>query len=109
MLTLFLVTADIAIEIFTCLLIFKNIFSFGLTYHGYDWLVKSGTHSIFNIVASVQVGVCATTVLMCKLSASKATSGLVRLAQSFADQTQTFLGNGTGASGPDTTYWACFV
>ncbi|KAI9720912.1 MAG: hypothetical protein M1828_005482 [Chrysothrix sp. TS-e1954] len=57
--------ADIAIEAFTCVLIFKNVFSFGLTYHGYDWLVKLGVRPMFNIVASVQVGICLTGILMC--------------------------------------------
>lgn len=57
---------DIAIEAFTCLLVFKNIFSFGLTFSGYDWLVKSGQRTVFIAVASVQVGVCCLTILMCK-------------------------------------------
>ncbi|TID27357.1 putative mfs transporter protein [Venturia nashicola] len=30
---------EISVEAFTCMMIFKNIFSFGLTYKGYDWLV----------------------------------------------------------------------
>ncbi|APA06943.1 hypothetical protein SS1G_04394 [Sclerotinia sclerotiorum 1980 UF-70] len=49
---------DIAIEAFTCLLIFKNFFSFGLTWSGYDWLVKNGVYSTFMIISSIQVGVC---------------------------------------------------
>ena len=55
---------DIAIEGFTCLLIFKNLFSFGLTYHGYDWIVKLGQKRIFIIVGSCQVAVCGLTMLM---------------------------------------------
>ena len=55
---------DIAIEGFTCLLIFKNIFSFGLTYHGYDWIVALGTKKIFIIVGSCQVAVCGLTIFM---------------------------------------------
>ena len=55
---------DIAIECFTCLLIFKNIFSFGLTYHGYDWIVKLGVKRIFVIVGSCQVAVCGLTIFM---------------------------------------------
>ncbi|KAL9089548.1 MAG: hypothetical protein Q9159_002500 [Coniocarpon cinnabarinum] len=55
---------DIAIECFTCLLIFKNIFSFGLTYHGYDWIVKLGVKRIFVIVGSCQVAVCGLTLFM---------------------------------------------
>lgn len=56
--------SDIAIEGFTCLLIFKNIFSFGLTYHGYDWIVELGTKRIFIIVGSCQVAVCGLTIFM---------------------------------------------
>ncbi|GAM88811.1 hypothetical protein ANO11243_068450 [Dothideomycetidae sp. 11243] len=58
---LYLVDAhrDIAVETFTCLLIFKNIFSFGLTFSGYDWLVKGGIKPVFMAIASVQVGICA--------------------------------------------------
>ncbi|PNS21515.1 hypothetical protein CAC42_1294 [Sphaceloma murrayae] len=49
---------DLAVEGFTCLLVFKNIFSFGLTFSGYDWLVKGDIRPVFTAVASVQVGVC---------------------------------------------------
>ncbi|KAJ9630528.1 hypothetical protein H2203_001051 [Taxawa tesnikishii (nom. ined.)] len=55
---------DIAVEAFTCLLVFKNIFSFGLTFSGLDWLIKGGVRHTFIIVASVQVGIYALTVLM---------------------------------------------
>lgn len=57
---------DIAVEGFTCLLVFKNIFSFGLTFSGYGWLVKFGTRTVFLAISSVQVVVCCLTVLMCK-------------------------------------------
>ncbi|QDS67661.1 hypothetical protein FKW77_004862 [Venturia effusa] len=53
---------DISIEAFTCMMIFKNIFSFGLTYKGYDWLVQGGISHVFNVVASVQIGICALTI-----------------------------------------------
>jgi MFS family permease len=59
---------EIAVEGFTCLLVFKNIFSFGLTYSGYDWLVSKGIKPVFVAISSVQVGVCCLTVLMCKSS-----------------------------------------
>ncbi|MCJ1306442.1 hypothetical protein MMC25_000084 [Agyrium rufum] len=49
---------EIAIEAFTCLLIFKNIFSFGLTWGAYDWLLEGGIRKIFIIIASIQVAVC---------------------------------------------------
>ena len=59
---------DIAIEAFTCLLVFKNIFSFGLTFHGLDWLIQGGVKPVFMAIASVQVAVCCTTIVMCKFS-----------------------------------------
>lgn len=57
---------DIAVEGFTCLLVFKNIFSFGLTFSGYEWLVKAGIRPVFIAISSVQVAICCLTVLMCK-------------------------------------------
>ena len=57
---------DLAIEGFTCLLVFKNIFSFGLTFSGYDWLVEAGIKPTFMWVSSVEVVVCLLTVPMCK-------------------------------------------
>jgi len=57
---------EIAVEGFTCLLVFKNIFSFGLTFSGYGWLVKGGIKPVFMAIASVQVVVCVSTVALCK-------------------------------------------
>lgn len=57
---------DIAIEAFTCLIIFKNFFTFGLTFSAYDWLVANGVHSTFIIISSIQVGVCLLSIPMCK-------------------------------------------
>lgn len=57
---------EIAVEGFTCLLVFKNIFSFGLTFSGYNWLVKGGIKPVFMAIASVQVVICCSTVLLCK-------------------------------------------
>lgn len=53
---------DIAIEAFTCMMIFKNIFSFGLTWSGYHWLVVGGIDTVFIAVASVQIGICLLTI-----------------------------------------------
>lgn len=63
-------TAHIAVEAFTCCILFKNIFSFGMTYRGYDWLVINGTKRIFTIVASAQVAVCVLTIPLCMLQIS---------------------------------------
>ncbi|KAK4158085.1 hypothetical protein C8A00DRAFT_11136 [Chaetomidium leptoderma] len=51
---------DLAIEGFTCMIIFKNVFSFALTLKAFDWLVTTGTKAtpIFNILASVQLVAC---------------------------------------------------
>ncbi|KAK4241964.1 hypothetical protein C8A03DRAFT_11810 [Achaetomium macrosporum] len=51
---------DLAIEAFTCMIVFKNVFSFGLTLRAFEWLVQSGTKArpLFTIVASVQLVVC---------------------------------------------------
>ncbi|KAI9788703.1 MAG: hypothetical protein M1816_006754 [Peltula sp. TS41687] len=49
---------DISVEVFTCLLIFKNMFSFGLTWSAYQWIVDNGTIGTFKIIGSVQVAVC---------------------------------------------------
>ncbi|KAI4243804.1 MAG: hypothetical protein L6R42_010637 [Xanthoria sp. 1 TBL-2021] len=57
---------DIAVEAFTCLLIFKNIFSFALTWGAYDWLTTAGISKTFYIVASIQVGICLLSIPMCK-------------------------------------------
>ena len=57
---------EIAVEGFTCLLVFKNIFSFGLTFSGYSWLVSGGIKPVFMAISSVQVVICCTTILMCK-------------------------------------------
>jgi len=57
---------DVAVEAFTCLLMFKNLFSFALTFSGYDWLVVHGIRAPFLGVAGVQVGICALSLLMCE-------------------------------------------
>ncbi|KAK4996000.1 hypothetical protein LTR66_004293 [Elasticomyces elasticus] len=55
---------DIAVEAFTCLLVFKNIFSFGLAFSGLDWLIHGGIRGTFVAIASVQVAVCCLTIPM---------------------------------------------
>jgi hypothetical protein len=58
---------DIAIEAFTCLLIFKNFFSFGLTFTAYDWVkVQGGVYHTFIAISSVQVAICLLSIPMCK-------------------------------------------
>ncbi|KAI0012904.1 major facilitator superfamily transporter [Xylariaceae sp. FL0662B] len=49
---------DLAVEGFTCTIIFKNLFSFAMTFKAYDWLMEGGVQRVFNAIASVQVVVC---------------------------------------------------
>ncbi|ORY09280.1 MFS transporter-like protein [Clohesyomyces aquaticus] len=55
---------DVAVEGFTCLLVFKNIFSFALTFKGYEWMITGGIKQIFIAIGSVQVAICLLTVPM---------------------------------------------
>ncbi|KAF9870045.1 major facilitator superfamily transporter [Colletotrichum karsti] len=55
---------DLAIEGFTCMIIFKNIFSFGLTYSAYDWIIDGGIKPTMIAIASIQVVVCALSIPM---------------------------------------------
>lgn len=57
---------DLTIEGFTCMIIFKNMFAFALTFEAYDWLVTNGTRAtpVFNALGAVQVVVCALSVPM---------------------------------------------
>jgi len=57
-------TGDLTIEGFTCMIIFKNLFSFGLTFKAYDWLVQNQTNAtpVFNPIASVQIVICLTSI-----------------------------------------------
>ncbi|EED15301.1 MFS transporter, putative [Talaromyces stipitatus ATCC 10500] len=50
---------QIAVEAFTCMLFFKNIFSFILTFFAYDWLVvKAGSRAPFIAIGTIQIGIC---------------------------------------------------
>ncbi|KAK4215311.1 major facilitator superfamily domain-containing protein [Rhypophila decipiens] len=55
---------DLAIEGFTCMIIFKNIFSFALTFKAFDWLIENNTKArpLFNALGSVQLVVCLLTI-----------------------------------------------
>ncbi|KAE8376820.1 MFS transporter [Aspergillus bertholletiae] len=55
---------QIAIEAFTCMLIFKNIFSFILTFFAYEWLLLNGIKPAFLAISSIQMGVCALSIPM---------------------------------------------
>ncbi|KUI57443.1 Protein HOL1 [Cytospora mali] len=57
---------DLSIEGFTCMIMFKNFFSFALTFKAYQWLIINGTKAtpVFNAIGAVQVVVCALSVPM---------------------------------------------
>lgn len=57
---------EVAVEGFTCLLVFKNVYSFGLTFSGYEWLVRGGVREVFVAVGSVQVGICCLAGVLCE-------------------------------------------
>lgn len=59
------IAGSVAIEAFTALLVFKNMFSFILTYFAYDWVVMGGPKRVFMTIASIQVAVCLLTIPMC--------------------------------------------
>lgn len=48
------------------MMMFKNIFSFALTFHGYDWLQQSGAKHVFIAIGSVQVALSVLGLAMCK-------------------------------------------
>ncbi|KAJ5130129.1 uncharacterized protein N7515_006168 [Penicillium bovifimosum] len=49
---------EMAIEAFTCMIIFKNMFSFVLTFYAYDWFAHGGIKHTMVIIGSIQVGIC---------------------------------------------------
>jgi hypothetical protein len=63
-----MITGEIAIEAFTCLLIFKNMFSFVLTFFAYDWMAYGGVKHTMIVLGSIQAGICCLSIPMCKFS-----------------------------------------
>lgn len=55
---------DMDIEIFTNLIIFKNMFSFILAYFAYGWLIRTGIKEMFMVFGSIEVAICCSSVLM---------------------------------------------
>ncbi|KAJ5157520.1 uncharacterized protein N7482_008620 [Penicillium canariense] len=55
---------EIAIEAFTCLLIFKNMFSFVLTFFAYGWMAYGGVKHTMTVIGSIQVGICCLSIPM---------------------------------------------
>jgi hypothetical protein len=52
------------------MIIFKNFFSFGLTFKAYDWLVANQTNAtpVFNALGSVQLVICLSSIPLCTWS-----------------------------------------
>ena len=50
------------------MIIFKNMFSFALTFKAYEWLIENNTRAtpLFNALGSVQLAICLTSIPMCK-------------------------------------------
>ena len=60
------VLGEMAIEAFTCMLVFKNMFSFVLTFFAYKWFAHGGIKHTMIIIGSIQVGICLLSIPMCK-------------------------------------------
>lgn len=48
------------------MIIFKNIFSFGLTFSAYDWIISTNFKNVMIPIASIQVAICLLSVPLCK-------------------------------------------
>lgn len=55
---------DLAVEAFTCMIIFKNVFSFVLAFFAYTWVFSTGIRHMFIIFASIEVAICVLSVPM---------------------------------------------
>ncbi|OQE82082.1 hypothetical protein PENNAL_c0038G05216 [Penicillium nalgiovense] len=55
---------EMAIEAFTCMLVFKNMFSFVLTFFAYKWFAHGGIKHTMIVIGSIQVGICLLSVPM---------------------------------------------
>jgi hypothetical protein len=49
------------------MIIFKNFFSFVLTFYAYEWINTGGIRPTLIAISSIQVGVCLLSIPMCKL------------------------------------------
>ena len=50
------------------MIVFKNLFSFALTYKAFEWLKENRTQAepIFRVLGTVQLIVCLTSIPLCK-------------------------------------------
>jgi hypothetical protein len=50
------------------MMIFKNIFCFGLTFSAYNWLLSGSAETVFLAIGGIQIFVCLLSIPMCKFS-----------------------------------------
>ncbi|OAA77995.1 MFS transporter [Akanthomyces lecanii RCEF 1005] len=55
---------DLAIEAFTLTILFKNFFSFVVTYYALDWLIEGGIRRVLVIISILQMVICLLSVPM---------------------------------------------
>ena len=48
------------------MLVFKNMFSFVLTFYATEWFAHAGVKHTMIVIGSIQVGICALSIPMCK-------------------------------------------
>jgi hypothetical protein len=90
------------------MIIFKNFFSFALTWKAFDWLVANSTHArpIFNALGSIQLVICLSSIPLCKCPppciSIHSRAGLIVTHQ-------TSLARGCGASHTATTCSRCLA
>jgi hypothetical protein len=100
---------DLAIEGFTCLIIFKNMFSFALTFKAFDWLIatRSRATPIFNALGIVQVIICLTSIPLCKSANSRLIEPCMAAVADFLTLLKISTENASAASSIATTCLPC--
>lgn len=87
------------------MIIFKNFFSFALTFKAYDWIIERGIRPPMIAISSVQVVVCLLSIPMCKSTARPCV--VVSFARPFIlTLRQTSMGSACGPISTSTTSWS---
>lgn len=91
LLTVKLKLGDLTIEGFTLTILFKNFFSFAVTYYALDWLVAGGIRRVLVIISILQVVICLLSIPMCKfMTHPNSLKDLVLLFEANAPNTDVF-------------------
>lgn len=61
------------------MIIFKNLFSFVLTFFAYDWIIDGGIRRTLIAISSVQVVICLLSIPMCKYTSAAVTLPVLTL------------------------------